>query len=560
MGDGDLDVVPIGKRRAGRRRSGDHTPFFHGFGFLEFIADAEVEFQGGQSEIRLLLGIVGQIRHGAGLRPPGDRETDCSPGNHFLSAGHALIADLALGIFIAVDVLALHQVEIRIELAADHVFNALSQEGRHLDHLVFAAAVPHHAAEQHHRGNQHGHKQNGDNDDRNPAGTAGILIVLLIIGLRLIPALAAARLLHGPLSHGSGFLPRRLLAVSRNTGSLRLILDRPGAAGLAAGAALRARSLRAGLGLLAQRRSLTGIHIGRRTARPSVEAEHHLGVLSKGLQVLNHSRCRAVPGAKIRTHGVEGDLLQTEGDRRIHLAGRRRGRIDVLDGDGYRGITVIGRFSGQHFIHHYAQRIQVRPGVHLGPLCLLRGDIMDGPQRLPGQRILGGTEPRDPEISDLYAAVLQDHDIVRFDVPMDDPSGMGVLDGLGDLGGKMQRLPPGQRAPLLHILLEGQPVDQFHDDIVRFAGMVHVIDGHDIGVGEHRDGLAFGMEPPPEILVAAEFFLEDLHRHIPVEPVIHGPIDHGHAAPADFLQYFITAVQQATYEFIHNTAPSNDNF
>jgi hypothetical protein len=43
------------------------------------------------------------------------------------------------------------------------------------------------------------------------------------------------------------------------------------------------------------------------------------------------------------------------------------------------------------------------------------------------------------------------------------------------------------------------------------------------------------MEPPPEILIPAELILEDLHRHIAVEPVASGPIYHRHTATSDLL-------------------------
>ena len=176
---------------------------------------------------------------------------------------------------------------------------------------------------------------------------------------------------------------------------------------------------------------------------------------------------------------------------------------------------------------------------------------MDRPQRLPGQGVLGGIESGDPEIGHLDASVLQHHDIVWLDIPVDHTLGMGMLQCLGDLGAEMQRFPPAHGTPLLHVLLEGQPVNELHHDVIGIPGVIHIVDCHDIRMGEHGDGLALRMEPSAEVLVPVQLLLEDLHRHITIETMVHGTIDHGHSAPADLLQDLIPAVEQPANILIH---------
>ena len=214
----------------------------------------------------------------------------------------------------------------------------------------------------------------------------------------------------------------------------------------------------------------------------------------------------------------------------------------MLNGNGHRGFAVVGGLSGEHFIHHNAQRIEVRPGIHLGALGLLRRDIVDRAQRLPGQGILGGIQPCNTKIGYLDAAVLENHNVVGLDIPVDNAPAVGVLQRLGDLGCKMQRLPPGKRPTLLHILLQRQSVDELHNDVVNIVGVIDVINRHNIGVREHGNGLGLRIKPSAEVLVPAKLLLEDFHRHIAVEPMASGPVDHGHAASADLLENFITAV------------------
>ena len=79
-----------------------------------------------------------------------------------------------------------------------------------------------------------------------------------------------------------------------------------------------------------------------------------------------------------------------------------------------------------------------------------------------------------------------------LDVPMDNAPAVGVAQRLGNLCDEVEGLTPVQLVPLLlHILLQGNPVDQFHDDILQLGGAAHVIDSHDIWVGQH--GYSLGL-------------------------------------------------------------------
>ena len=53
-----------------------------------------------------------------------------------------------------------------------------------------------------------------------------------------------------------------------------------------------------------------------------------------------------------------------------------------------------------------------------------------------------------------------------LDVTVDDAAAVRVLKCLADLRGEVQGLAPVERALLLHILLEGNALDQLHDDVV----------------------------------------------------------------------------------------------
>ena len=238
------------------------------------------------------------------------------------------------------------------------------------------------------------------------------------------------------------------------------------------------------------------------------------------------------------------DLLEAARDTGDERAGQRRAAVDVLDGDGDGRLAVIGRAAREHLIHDDAEGIEIGPVVHPRALGLLRRDIVHGAERLARQRALCRGDARDAEVGDLDAAVLQDHDIVRLDIAMDNAAAVGVLERLGDLHGEMQRLAPVEAALLLQILLERDALDQLHDDIVHVAGAGHVVNADDIRVRQHGDGLRLRMEAAAELLIARELILEDLHGDQAVQTVIQCFIYNCHPACPDDLEDLIAVIQQ----------------
>ena len=138
---------------------------------------------------------------------------------------------------------------------------------------------------------------------------------------------------------------------------------------------------------------------------------------------------------------------------------------------------------------------------------------------------------------------------------MDDAAAVGVAEAPHDLGDEVQRLPPVELAPLFHILLEGDTVDELHDDILNVAAPGHVIDRDDVGMGQLRNRLGLGVEPSAEILVLRKVAFEDLDGHQAVEAVTLCLIYHGHTARTDPLQDLVAVVQHFTNVLIHIPAP-----
>ena len=172
------------------------------------------------------------------------------------------------------------------------------------------------------------------------------------------------------------------------------------------------------------------------------------------------------------------------------------------------------------------------------------------PERLLRERVGGVCKAGDAEIGDLDAAVAQYHDVLRFDVAVDDAARMRVRERLCDLRDEMQRLAPVELAALFHILLERDAVDEFHDDILRFTA-AHVVDRDDVRVREHCDGLRLVAEAAAEVRVLGKVAFEHLDRDETVQAVALGLVDDRHAAAADDFEQLVAVVEHFTDHFVH---------
>lgn len=68
------------------------------------------------------------------------------------------------------------------------------------------------------------------------------------------------------------------------------------------------------------------------------------------------------------------------------------------------------------------------------------------------------------EIEDLHETVLGHHEVFRFEIPVNDSGGMGFGQTLGDLGGELEELAPGNR-PLDEQVAQRSPFGELHGDV-----------------------------------------------------------------------------------------------
>src|SRR5690606_19235601 len=148
--------------------------------------------------------------------------------------------------------------------------------------------------------------------------------------------------------------------------------------------------------------------------------------------------------------------------------------------------------------------------------------------------LAAGVELGDAEVEDLdelgHTLWLNDEDVGRLEVPVDD----ALFVGLGEGGGGLTDEECGglwiERRVARDATVEALPLEVLHDDEVNaFGGLTGVEDLNGVRMSELADGERFADEAFHDLAVAGEFWSEDLDGVGSPEPLLAGAIDVAHA-------------------------------
>ena len=194
--------------------------------------------------------------------------------------------------------------------------------------------------------------------------------------------------------------------------------------------------------------------------------------------------------------------------------------------------TREGRMPGQHVVKRGAERIHVGADV-AGSVApdQLRGGI----QRRQHDRAAGPFGVRyhgQPEIHQLGAAAIVDHDVVRLDVAMDQ---LGFIPTVGEHLGEIARDSQGvidvQPAILVDPGEQGPAGNVFHGEVIKAIDPPRIIGLDNPGMKQRGGGAGLVQEPFNEVRVARVFIIEDLEGDPARQVGLFRQIDHPHSTP-----------------------------
>ena len=225
------------------------------------------------------------------------------------------------------------------------------------------------------------------------------------------------------------------------------------------------------------------------------------------------------------------------------MRGRRRDLLEMGLHEVEIGLGLKRRPPGQHLVERDPQRVEIDPMVDLQPLDLLRRHVTERSDQRAGhgQVALGVPHLGDPEVHHLGRPVGQDHDVGRFQVPVDHAHLVGVADGGEDLLGDPDRFRNGKNPGPVHQASERLPLEELHHQERLARLLLERVDRGDSGVGQPRLGPGLVLEPLDHLRVLGQLRRHHLESDDPAEVHVLGLVDDAHAAPADDLDHPVAA-------------------
>jgi hypothetical protein len=219
----------------------------------------------------------------------------------------------------------------------------------------------------------------------------------------------------------------------------------------------------------------------------------------------------------------------------LHRAagGQRHGRV-VDDGAGQGDGVVVRerrppeqRLVGDHadgveVVGHRGRRAGDALGAHVG----------DGADELAGERVRDAAGLGDTEVGDLQpVAAVDNQDVARFDVAVQDPGRMRDLEGgehVVDHGAD----PVGRHRSGGHHIGQGVARQPLHHDERRAVLVAEVVDGHHAGMVQPRRGSRLHLEPREHVGLRPQPRVQQLHRDRTAQTGVPAVADLCHPAAA----------------------------
>ena len=201
---------------------------------------------------------------------------------------------------------------------------------------------------------------------------------------------------------------------------------------------------------------------------------------ARGQHVVEQIAGALIAGGNVRRHRLHHDVVDRL--RHFRVLQPRRGQqlaphqpIQI----GRRG-RVVGQHAGEHLVHRDAERIDVRRKHRLAEELLRRHVRRAADDR---RAVRGDLEKaRRAEVGDLHQAVVGDQHVGRTQVAVQHALTMGVVDGVADLAGVVERRRQIERAIARQDRFERLARHELHHDEEHVLLFLRREDGDDVRV------------------------------------------------------------------------------
>ena len=141
---------------------------------------------------------------------------------------------------------------------------------------------------------------------------------------------------------------------------------------------------------------------------------------------------------------------------------------------------------------------------------------------------------RQAEVENFGVLAFGDEDICGLDVAVDDASGVGRVERVGDFDAQRERHLQFHRTSGDHVL-EGHAVQELHDEESAAVVLADVVDGADVGMIQGGGRLGLAAETLQGLMILREIVGEEFQSDETAQTGVLGFVDDTHAATAELL-------------------------
>ena len=234
-------------------------------------------------------------------------------------------------------------------------------------------------------------------------------------------------------------------------------------------------------------------------------------------------------------HGLEDDVVDGFWQFRVPETGRRHQLAAHQAIHVRRRGRLVRQHAGQHLVHRYAQRVEIGR-EHRSATKLLGRHVRRTADH--GGAVSGNLEKaRRAEIGDFHQAALRHQHVRRPQIAVQHTVAMGMIDGVADLAGVVERNREIERALPRDQRFERFPGHELHDDEEDVLLLLGGQDRHDVGMPERREQTRLAQQLAEVDALAVRHFQRDVF----VDPGIAGEVHGPEAAAADRGEDFVLA-------------------
>ena len=203
---------------------------------------------------------------------------------------------------------------------------------------------------------------------------------------------------------------------------------------------------------------------------------------------------------------MHNNLLKADGNAAVKLSRTLGVALELHKRNGNGIIRLERKLTREHFIHHNADGIDIRPVIGCIAARLLGAYIMNGAYGAVRHGLcVAVTESGNAEIRNLDIAVGKQHYILGLYVSVNNAFIVGVLKRSENLHGEMNGFFYAEPSLLLNILFKSYALNIFHNDILKPVAVADIKDLNNIGMRKNGDCLRFIFKSAAEFLIGKVF-------------------------------------------------------